>query len=247
MFGVADRPTLDDVPAPPWMSRPEPAKRRPVRPALDRDAVLGAAVRVLDRDGAKGLTMRRVADELGVAAASLYGHVANKEELIQLVLDRLFAELPLTLPGDTWQEQLKAFMRRAREIFRSHPGSAELTMGRVPMGPNFLVHLESLLAVGRAAGLPDRVVAFAGDLLGLYIGAFVFEETMADQAMTPEVAEAMGAWFASLPAARFPNIRALAGVMTAGDNDERFEWGADVLIRGLGTYVDDPGDAAPGP
>jgi TetR/AcrR family tetracycline transcriptional repressor len=110
-------------------------------------------------------------------------------------------------------------------------------MGRVPLGPNFLVQLESLLKIGRAAGLPDRIVAFAGDLLGLYIGAYVFEETMADQAMTPEAVDAMGKWLASLPPAHFPNILAVAGIMTAGDSNERFEWGADVLIRGLGTYA----------
>jgi hypothetical protein len=81
------------------------------------------------------------------------------------------------------------------------------------------------------------VVAFAGDLLGLYVGAFAFEETMTDQAMTPEMVAAMGQWFASLPAGRFPNIHALAGAMMAGDADERFEWGADVIIRGLATYA----------
>jgi TetR/AcrR family tetracycline transcriptional repressor len=235
------------VPSPPWMSDPKRARSRPVRLPLDRAAVLEAAIRVLDRDGSKGLTMRRVADELGVAAASLYGHVANKEELIQLVLDRLFGELPTTFSGDTWQEQLKEFMRTVRRLFLAHPGSAELTMGRVPLGPNFLVHLESLLKIGRAAGLPDRIVAFAGDLLGLYIGAYVFEETMADQAMTPEAVDAMGKWFASLPPAHFPNILALAGIMTAGDSNERFEWGVDVLIRGLGTYAAGAeGDDGPG-
>jgi AcrR family transcriptional regulator len=210
-----------------------------VRPPLDRSGVLHAAIRVLDRAGAKGLTMRAVAAELGVAAASLYGHVTNKEELVQLILDRLFGELPTSYPGDTWQEQLLEFMRTTRRLLLSHPGSAELTLGRVPIGPNFLVHLESLLGIARSARLPDWVAAFAGDLLGLYVGAFVFEETMSDQAMTPDVVAAMGKWFASLPAEQFPNTVALAGAMTAGDNEQRFEWGAEVLIRGLASYAED--------
>ncbi len=220
------------------MSRPEPARRRPARPPIDRSAVLEAGIRVLDRDGTKGLTMRAVAAELGVAAASLYGHVANKEELVQLILDRLFAELPTSYPGDTWQEQLKEFMRTTRRLFLAHPGSAELTLGRIPLGPSFLVHLEALLGIARAAHLPDRVTAYAGDLLGLYIGAYVYEETLGDRAMTPEMVAGMGEWFASLPADRFPNTVALAGAMTAGDSDERFEWGADVLIRGLASYAE---------
>lgn len=69
---------------------------------------------------------------------------------------------------------------------------------------------------------------------------------MADQAMTPGAVDAMGQWFASLPPARFPNILALVGVMTAGDSNERFEWGADVLIRGLGTYAEDAEDDGDG-
>jgi hypothetical protein len=66
------------------------------------------------------------------------------------------------------------------------------------------VHLESLLKIGRAARLPDRVVAFAGDLLGLYIGAYVFEETMSDHAMTPEVVDAMAQWSPRYPRSAFP-------------------------------------------
>jgi AcrR family transcriptional regulator len=232
-----------EVPPPPWVRRATgPAK--PVRQPLDRQAVLAAAIRVLDRDGASGLTMRAVAQELGVAAASLYGHVASKEELVQLVLDRVLSSLPIEYTGDTWQEQLKAFMRAVRSLFRAHPGAAQLTMGRIPIGPNFVVHLEALLGVGRAAGLPDQALAFAGDLLGLYVGAYTYEESLEEQATSVEFVDAMRAWFSSLPPDRFPNVVALAPVLTAGDADERFEWGLDVLIRGLGTFV--PGSPVPG-
>jgi TetR/AcrR family transcriptional regulator, tetracycline repressor protein len=198
-------------------------------------------MRVLDRDGARGLTMRGVAAELGVAAASLYGHVASKEELVQLVLDRFFGRIPLSLPGATWQEQLKEFMRTVRQLFLEHPGTAELTLGRVPSGPNFLLRLETLLGVLLAAGLPGWVAAYAGDLLGLYVGAYVFEETMGEHTpdFSSDVASQMQAWLAALPVDRFPHTVALAKAITAGDVDERFEWGADVIIRGLGTYVEE--------
>jgi TetR/AcrR family transcriptional regulator, tetracycline repressor protein len=224
---------------PPWLARPERSRRAP-RPPLDRAAVLEAASRVLDRDGARGLTMRNVAAELGVAAASLYGHVANKEELVQMVLDRVFDRLPTSYPGLSWQEQLKEFLRTVRRTFLEHPGLAELTLGRVPAGPNFLVHLESLLQILHDARLPDRIAAFTGDLLGLYVGAYVYEETMqhSAQEMGPDRLKAMSDWFASLPPDRFPRTVALATTLTSGDSDERFEWGADVLIRGLATYAE---------
>jgi hypothetical protein len=125
-------------------------------------------------------------------------------------------------------------------MFLEHPGLTELTLGRVPAGPNFLIHLESLLQILQEAGLPDRIAAFTADLLGLYAGAYVYEETMqhAARELGPDRRKAMADWFASLPADRFPRTVALATTLTSGDSDERFEWGADVLIRGLATFAE---------
>ncbi len=238
MFSQTTLFIVTDVPAPPWISPPRPA--RPPRPVLERDAVVEAAIRVLDRDGAEGLTMRRVAEELGVTAGSLYGHVANKEELIQLVLDELFAEVPpLVDDGSPWQEQMKRFAMAVRDLGRRHAGWGVLSMGRVPVGPRFLEHMERGLTVLRKAGLPDWLAAFVGDLFGLYLGAFVYEETMVATQGTMADPETMGAWFASLPPDRFPTITSMAGAMVMGDSDQRFEWGLDILLRGVASYVND--------
>lgn len=231
MFGsMVEEP----LPEPPWLtpSRP-PVGRVP----LTRDAIVEAALHVLDRDGPHGLSMRAVARELGAGAASLYGHVANKEELIQLVMDRVFAELPVPrtdLPPARWQDQVKDFLRQARAAFTRHPGSAALTLGRIPVGPNSIVAMEAMLAIARAAGLPDQVAAFAGDLLGLYVGAFAYEESLGGD--VDKQVDQFREWLLSLPPSRFPNFVALAPLMTAGGPDERFEWGLDVLVRGLASF-----------
>src|SRR5579862_3038136 len=94
-------PTGEPLLAPPWV-RPPRARQREARPILNREAVVEAAMRVLAREGGETLTMRAVARQLGVSAGSLYGHVANKEELIQLILDRVFGELPLIEAGPDW-------------------------------------------------------------------------------------------------------------------------------------------------
>src|SRR5215211_3595236 len=96
------------VPDPPWQA---PSRPRPARAPLSRDAIVHAALRVMDREGSAGLSMRRVAEELGTGPASLYWHVANKDALINLIIDQVASEVPLPEPDpDRWQEQLKDWM-----------------------------------------------------------------------------------------------------------------------------------------
>lgn len=233
------------APEPPWRSAP---RRRSVpRPQLSREVVVEAALRVLETDGGDALTMRRVADEIGVSASSLYGYVANKEELVQLVLDRIFEELVPPPEGGTWQDTLKSFGRAMLAMYQSHPGVAALTMGRVAVTPSMLPMGERILGELRAAGLPDQVAAFVGDLAGLYVAAIAYERDVSPLAgREQEFVGQFAAWMRSLPADRFPNTVALSQELVAGDGDQRFEWGMDVIIRGLATYLDVPPDPAAG-
>lgn len=209
---------------------------------------MAAALQVLDADGGEALTMRRVADQIGVSASSLYGYVDNKEELVQLVLDRLFEEVEVPPTGGNWQETLRELGRATLAMYRRHRGVAALTLGRVAVTPSMLAISERLLAELRAAGMPDQVAVFVGDLGGLYVGAFAYELDVTPLA-GPKAAEFLAqftAWIKSLPADKFPNTLALADVATAGSADDRFEWGMDVLVRGLATYLKDPPDPAAG-
>ena len=164
------------IPDPPWKAAP---RQRPARAPLSQEAILDAAMRVLDREGAAGLSMRRVADELGTGPASLYWHVPSKDALIDLVIDRVAGEVPLPEPDPArWQEQLREWMIGVRGVFERHPGVAALTLGRIPTGVNVVRWAEWTLVLLRGAGLPDRVAAYAGDLLGLYLGATGYEAAL---------------------------------------------------------------------
>lgn len=184
--------------------------------------------------------MRRLGEELGSGAGAIYWHVANKEQLIQLVFDHVIEELPQPEPDpERWREQLKQAARDARDLMQRHPGIAELSFGRVPLGPNAIRHLEWHLSLLRAGGLSDRVAALAGDLIFLYVGASAYEDCVGMPAPIGEgptggdfIGE-MREYLGSLPADRFPNISALAEKLTSGGRDERFEFGLDVLIAGL--------------
>ncbi len=223
------------VPDPPWWRRRgEPGRDR--RP-LTRDAIVEAALVLLERDGLQGLSMRRLAQELGAGAASLYWHVGDKEELLSLLLDRIVGEAKVPEPDpEHWQESLKELARSARRHLGSRRDAAQLSLGRIPAGPNSLPILERNLAVLAASALPPRVIAYAADMFALYVGAFAYEESMGNQqADVGQLAE----YFRSLPEDQFPTLVTLADDLTAGDADERFEFALELLIRGLEAMAKD--------
>lgn len=246
------------VPEPPWkVAEPVRAGRTP----LTRDAIVDAALRVLERDGVHGLSMRRVAEELGTGAASLYWHVANKDQLVELIVDRVAGEISVPGPDpEHWRQQVVEWMVSAREVMKRHPGVGALTMGRIPIGPNTVLWVEWFLAVLRGAGVPDRIAAYAGDLGGLYLGAHALEDAIGPQSPTgedlsaEEVVGLIRGYFESLPPERFPNIHETLDELFMGDADDRFRLGLEIILRGLESYISDerregapPGQVIPAP
>jgi AcrR family transcriptional regulator len=222
------------VPDPPWWDfrgRGEP------RPGLTREAIVTAAIAVLDEAGLDGLSMRRVAERLGTGAASLYWHVADKEQLIHLVLDRVMGEIQLPDPEpDRWKEQLREFADAGREMFSRHRDVALASLGRVPMGPNLARIGEWLLAVLRGAGVPDRPAAWFADLIALVGAAQATEDQLAGSE-TGQAAPDLASYMSMLPQSQFPNLVAVAVKMAGGTADDRFEFSVELLIRGIETYV----------
>jgi AcrR family transcriptional regulator len=240
MFVMEHSPARS-VPEPPWRA---PRRGRPARTPLTREAIVDAALRVVDKEGADGLSMRRVAEELGTGPASLYWHVSNKDELINLLVDRVVGEIELPPPDPgRWQEQFMEGMRQARRVFQRYPGVAGLTLGRIPVGPNLVRMAESMLALLRGAGVPDHVAAYAPDLLGLYLGASTYEEALGlpsptGEDLPPEQVVAMiRGYFESMPADQFPNVHATLDQLTSGGPEERFELGLEIITRGIASYV----------
>ncbi|HWD63791.1 MAG TPA: TetR/AcrR family transcriptional regulator [Solirubrobacteraceae bacterium] len=227
-----------------------PAPRLPTRetrPArstrertLSRDAILDVAMGIVDAEGLDALTMRSVAHVLRTGQASLYAYVTSKEELIELLIDRVIGEIRFggEPDPDRWQDQVKEAARQIRAVYARHGDLARASFARVPLGENALRGSEWIIGVMRAGGLPDDVVALGVDLIALYANAIAYEESIyLAEGATPEqiaaYAEEMGRYFAALPVDRFPNIVAMAGPLTAGEGDSRFEFGLEVLVRGL--------------
>jgi AcrR family transcriptional regulator len=235
----------DAMPVPSWKRTRQPASSRV---ALSRDVIVDTAIMILDRDGLDGVSMRRVAEELGTGAASLYAHVANKDELLELAHDRIMSEIEVPVPDPAhWQDQLREIAMQSFRVYTSHRDIARVSLASVPTGPNALRIAEGWLAIMLAGGVPPKVAAFAVDRFALYIAADAFEGTLYDklyQESGQSREEFMESYFGSvrdffqnLPADRFPLLTRHVNELMEGTSEERFEFGLDMLIRSLGTYV----------
>jgi AcrR family transcriptional regulator len=205
--------------------------------------VLNTALRLVDRDGLDTLSMRRVAQELGTGAASLYAYFANKEELLEQLLDRIIGDIPLPVAGTgDWAGEVKRSCFASRAVFVAHRDLVKVARVNTPVGPNSLRYTEAILAVLRGAGIPDRIAAWGMDQLALVIVADAIEtavraehgrRTEADAA--PYLAQ-VSEYLANLPADEFPNLVAMAPAMIEGSSDERFEFAIDLMVDGLARY-----------
>jgi AcrR family transcriptional regulator len=232
------------LPPPPRQRLPDrPARRR--RDPISRDAIVAAAIRLLDAEGLDALSMRRIADELNTGAASLYWHVGSKDGLLDLVFDEIIGEgidqstLPDPDPGK-WREQLKAVAREQRNLSLRHPWVVRVSIGRIPMGPNALRYSEQVLAILRAGGLPPDLAVRGSHLLIATVNGFTLDETGVGDGAAEDIESGMRQaadvardYLAALPADSFPNLVELAGEFSYIDRDERFELLLDIFVDGL--------------
>lgn len=225
---------LPDPPAHPRTRRSDPRKRR----TLGREAIVDVALAIVDAEGLEGLSMRRVAERLKTGPASLYAHVANKDELMELVYDRVLADVKVPEPDKRrWEEQLKDALRQLYEVLVAHRDIAFVSMARVPIGPNMLRVAEGMLAIMRAGGVPDRVASLTMDYASLAVNSLAYEESLYPVDSSDEDIDAyyrqVTGYFASLPAERFPNLAAMAEALMEPERDERLDFAFEVLVQGI--------------
>lgn len=239
----------ESLPVPPWSAARKRSAAPPSKAPLTREAIVDAALTLLDADGLEGVSMRRVAERLGTGPASLYQHVGGKDELLELVLDRVTGDVEIPEPGvgpDGWQEPLKELLRSMRKVLGAHQDLAYVTLGRVPTGPNSLAGAEGLLRILREGDVPPSVAAYAVDALALFVASVTYEEAIQRRLIgSMEEAKAyingVQQYFAALPSDRFPTIVAMADQLTQFDEneDDRFEFALEVQVRGIAALADE--------
>jgi TetR/AcrR family tetracycline transcriptional repressor len=214
-------------------------KRGRGHPVIDREGMVEAALELLDDVGVEGLSMRRLAERLGVKAASLYWHVRNKEELLGLLADEICAGVREPDPDLPWREKVETLVRENRRVLLLHRDAARILAGTVPAGPNRLRLAETMLGTLLGAGFSRRDAVRAAFLLTDYATHFVVEETRlagvgtANDTGKQEKRVEVRRSFEILPEDEYPNIVALAGYLTDPNANGRFEFGLEALLDGL--------------
>jgi AcrR family transcriptional regulator len=189
--------------------------------------------------------MRALAARLDVVPGALYRHVRSKEQLFDLILDAVLAEVDCQ--ADTtqpWTAQVTALALRLRAVLENHPGVAALLKTRDPLTPASLAVAEAFLAPLHAVGLPGREAALAFRAIYDYTLGFALADptSPAEQRLrNSETREELHAFLRSLPAGRFPTLATHGVHAWAGDRDERFAAGLGTLLRGLQAAQRPPG------
>lgn len=219
-----------------WFSPPASAQNRQRR-ALSRDQVVAETLAIISSQGVQALSMRGLAARLGVVPGALYRYVQSKEELYDLALDAVLAEVdPQVDDSLAWTTQVTELAQRLRAALERHPGLASLLKTRDPLSPHSLALAEAFLASLQAAGMPGRQTALAFRLIYDYIAGFSLSEpSSAGERRVRDAAtrRELYAFLRSLPANRFPALTTLGEHAWADDRDDRFAAGLSTIIAGL--------------
>jgi AcrR family transcriptional regulator len=203
---------------------------------LTRERVLAAAVALADRGGIGSLSMRKLAQELGVEAMSLYHHVANKDDILDGLVDVVFGEIDLPSGDEGWKAAMRRRALSAREALRRHPWATGLMDSRPTPGAANLRHHDAVLGVLRGAGFSLELAAHAYSLLDSYIYGFALQEASLPFHTSEEAAQVAQAIMAEFPASEYPHLTEIAvdHVLQPGyDYGNEYLFGLDLILDGL--------------
>ncbi|MDQ7904172.1 TetR/AcrR family transcriptional regulator C-terminal domain-containing protein [Phytohabitans sp. ZYX-F-186] len=210
-----------------WL-RQEPSRPRRT-PPLTRERIVQAAVALLDEQGTEGLTVRRLAQRLGVTSTALYWHVKTKDDVLDLAVDHVFDEVEIPDAGAGWRDNVYELTARWRAVMLRHPWAPSL-IGRPMLGPNVLARTEFLQSALVRGGLTGVHLAVVTRLLANYVIGAALTEATWRQAADPEARTAARQHIAANPAA-YPTLVA-SGHLDDGrwSDDDLFERGVDAIL-----------------
>ena len=216
---------------------PSPEPRVP----LSRERVLGAAVLLADEGGLESLTMRELGLRLGVEAMSLYNHVANKDDILDGMVDLVVSGIDLPADAVGWKEAMRRRAISARSVFSHHPWASGLIDSRESSGPARLRYLDWVLGTLRRAGFTLEMAARAFSLLDSYIYGFGRQQLNMSAGGDIEPEEMGAAFLRALPADEYPYLREMVveQAMKSGyDESADFDFGLDLILDGLQRLLD---------
>ncbi|HUG47615.1 MAG TPA: TetR/AcrR family transcriptional regulator [Candidatus Limnocylindria bacterium] len=211
------------------------AGRKGRRGRVDRDRVLNAALQLADSSGVDSLTMARIGRRLGVEAMSLYRHVRNKEDVLDGIVDRVFAEIEPPSASAGWKQAMRDRALSVRAVLARHPWAIGLLESRLTPGPANLGHRDAVLAVLFDAGFSSATATHIYNTLDSYIYGFALQEASLPFSTADELAEVGELLLAQVPAEQYPHLARVGRELLAAGFDyaAEFEWGLDLLLDAL--------------
>jgi AcrR family transcriptional regulator len=203
--------------------------------------VLYAAVALADESGSESLSMRKLGEAVGVEAMSLYHHVANKEDLLDGMIDVVFAEIDLPASGEDWKTAMRQRAISARRVLSRHGWAVGFMASRSSPGPATLRHHDAVIGCLRDAGFSIELAAHAFSVLDSYIYGFALQERSLPFHTPEETAELAQDILAGFPADKYPHLAELTTqhVLRPGyDYGNEFQFGLDLILDGLETTSD---------
>lgn len=203
---------------------------------LSKERVLQQALAIADQEGLEALTMRRLGRDLGAGAMSLYHYVRDKEELLDGMVDIVFAEIYLPESGSDWRKEMGARAISARSILARHRWATPLMESRTSPGPANLRHREAVIACLRKAGFSIRMTAHANWLLDSYIYGYALQEANVPFVNDEDFAEkAQDTFLPQLPPEKYPYLSEVARELLQDgyDTADEFSYGLEMILDAL--------------
>jgi len=212
----------------------------PMPPApLSRERVLRAALRLADAGGIESLSMRRVAQDLGVQAMSLYHHVANKDDMLDGIVDIVVSEIDVPSLETDWQTAMRRRATSAHAVLLRHPWATMPLVSRINVGPAMLRYVDATLGCLCKAGFSLEMADHAWNAIDSHIYGFTLQElNFPFEATDYSAAAAQG--LALIPADQYPYLNRLTHQVVEGDYDgiHDFEFGLELILNGLDRFRD---------
>jgi AcrR family transcriptional regulator len=206
------------------------------RVQLTPERVLRGATAIADSSGIAALTMRSLAQELRVKPMSLYHHVANKEEILNGIVDAVFGEIELPSPEDDWRTAMRQRAISARLVLGRHAWATPLMSSRTSPGPATLRHHDAVIGTLRRGGFSVALAAHAFSVIDSYIYGFALQEATLPFDSPDSAAEVAEQIFKQFPTDTYPYLAELtvAHVLQPGyDYGDEFVFGLDLILDGL--------------
>ncbi len=198
--------------------------------------MLRGAVSVADGGGIGALTIRSLAEELGVKPMSVYHHVANKEEILDGIVDIVFSEIEMPTVGGDWRSEVSRRAHSARRVLRLHPWAIPLLESRTSPGPATLAHHDAMLGTLRAGGFSLELTAHAYALLDAFVYGFAVQEASLPFEGPDGAAEVAEPIMELMSAGEFPHLVDMATsyyVQPGYDFGNEFEFGLNLILDAL--------------